>query len=107
MCLAFYRLWASTRLRQLNGWISKWKDDALFAGVPQVGALDAWYSQAIMFEEANLDNKAASGASTDIYKCFDQINRELIYLLALRAGMPPPCSVRTEGSRKVSLPGTS
>ena len=40
---ALYRLWASVRIQNLEGWILKWADYAMLAGVPGAGAEEAWY----------------------------------------------------------------
>ncbi len=36
----FYRIWASTRMRDLENWIRQWADPAIFAGIPGMGAED-------------------------------------------------------------------
>ena len=58
------------------------------SGVPRKGAQDAWLNTALQLELAQLSGQLAAGASVDVLKCFDQINRELVYLLASEAGMP-------------------
>ena len=60
----------------------------MFAGVPQVGAEEGWYLTQIAFETFRLQGKSITAGSIDVYKCFDQINRKLIYRLAKEAGMP-------------------
>ena len=83
-----YRRWGTTRNRQLEEWISKWDLPAINAGVPGKGAQDAWYITALMNEYNKLLKQDTAGASIDVYKCFDQINRPLVYKLAEMAGMP-------------------
>jgi len=85
---ALYRLWASTRLHHLEPWIRSWATDDMFAGIPGVGAADAWYSTAITIEHSTLHNIPLTGGSADIRKCFDEIQRPLLYLLAYTAGIP-------------------
>ena len=60
----------------------------MFAGVPGVGAEEGWYLTQIAFETLRLQGENITAGSIDVYKCFDQINRELIYKLAKEAGMP-------------------
>ena len=85
---AIQRRWATTRNRDLKKWIEQWDHKAINAGVPFKGAVDAWYNTALQNElHLNNENEIAGG-SVDIYKCFDQINRELLEKIALAAGMP-------------------
>ena len=68
--------------------IDAWDDVGLNAGVPGKSATDAWHATALDIEFAQTKGLAFAGGSLDIYKCFDQLNRDLIYRLAARAGMP-------------------
>ncbi len=83
-----YRKWGSLRMRQLQSWVELWDDEALHAGVPGKGAIDGSLKTALQVEQAMANHKLVAGGSIDVYKCFDQINRQLIYLLAEKAGMP-------------------
>jgi len=85
-----YRLWASTRLHDLEPWIATWATKEMFAGVPGVGASDAWYSTATIIEHSTLHDIPLMGGSADIRKCFDEIQRPLLYILAHFAGIPLP-----------------
>ncbi len=85
---SLYRIWASTRMRDLEDWIRTWADKAHFAGVPGAGAEDAWYLTQVEIELLRLSGSQVSAGSIDVFKCFDQIVRELIVELARRAGMP-------------------
>ena len=80
----------SIRLKQLDPWIRTWDDIALNAGVPGKSASDAWHATALDLEYAQLHGLAVAGGSLDIFKCFDQLNRDLILDLAAQAGMPQP-----------------
>ena len=60
----------------------------MFAGVPEIGADDAWWETALDLEEHNMTGTPFSGAGVDVFKCFDQIVRDLVYYLADVAGMP-------------------
>jgi hypothetical protein len=85
---ALYRLWASVRMRHLEGWVEQWADKAMYAGVAGVGADDVWYRTAIDMELMRTASTHISAGSIDMYKCFDQIVRDLIVALAKEAGMP-------------------
>lgn len=60
----------------------------MFAGVPEVGADDAWWETALDFEKHHLTGTASSGAGVDVFKCFHQLVRDLVYRIAEVAGMP-------------------
>ena len=62
----------------------------MFAGVPGMGAVDAWHQALTTIEELKLEGKAYCGGVADIAKFFDQIRRRLVYQLAAAAGIPPP-----------------
>ncbi len=85
---ALYRLWGSVRVKNLEDWVRKWQDEKMFAGVPGVGAAEAWYTMALLFEGLRLKGIKVSGGTIDVYKCFDQLLRPLIDELAAKAGMP-------------------
>jgi ribonuclease HI len=84
----WYRKWGTCRNRGLRDWIKTWDCPELNSGVPGKGAQDAWLNIALRLELAQLNNQQIAGASVDVYKCFDQINRDLVLLLAEKAGMP-------------------
>ncbi len=83
-----YRKWGSTRLKNLQDWIALWGEEAINAGVPGKGAADAWHKTALDLEFARAHFINLTGGSVDIYKCFDQLNRDLVFRLARKAGMP-------------------
>ena len=83
-----YRLWATTRLRDISQWAQSWKLDGIFAGLPGVGAEDAWYTTAVTLELAKLTNTPFLGAAADIWKCFDQICRPLLFAILWTMGIP-------------------
>jgi ribonuclease HI len=84
----WYRKWGSCRNRDLRAWIDTWDCPELNSGVPGKGAQDAWYNTALRVELARLSDHLIAGGSIDVYKCFDQVNREIVYKLASEAGMP-------------------
>eukprot|EP00973_Karenia_brevis_P085927 11917549-Karenia_brevis.AAC.1 len=60
----------------------------MHAGVPGSGADDAWYHTSLLLEDCYIQDEAAIGGSVDIFKCFDQIVRLLVYIILLISGFP-------------------
>ena len=86
-----YRRWANARLYDLREWVDQWfPEGSMFAGAPGLGADDAWMSTAIWAEQCTLNHLDFGGGSTDVFKCFDQIRRPLLYSLLQHGGFPPP-----------------
>ena len=86
-----YRLYAAIRLRHLQPWVQNWEKEELFAGTSAAtGAEDAWYLLGLECEEARLLGEIFTGGSADIWKCFDQHQRALLYDLLEAAGFPKP-----------------
>ena len=86
-----YRLYGSIRLRHLHDWIRSWEKEELFAGTTApCGAEDAWYLMGVDMELARLSDQPLTGGSADIWKCFDQVQRCLLYFLLEAAGFPKP-----------------
>jgi hypothetical protein len=83
-----YRRWAAYRLHTLEPWVRKWANSSMFAGVPQQGAEDAWWLTSVTLETWEVQHVPYSGSSADIAKCFDQVVRPLLYMVAKLAGMP-------------------
>ena len=86
-----YRLYAAIRLRHLQPWVKNWEHEELFAGTSAAtGAEDAWFLLGLECEEARLLGHTVTGGSADIWKCFDQHQRALLYDLLAHAGFPGP-----------------
>ena len=88
MLASTYRLWGKIRLTHLKPWIATWDLQEVYAGVEGKGAADAAYATAIEIEYCRLAGTPYTGGAADIYKCFDQIRRNVVYKLLDRAGMP-------------------
>ncbi len=69
-------------------WIESWREEAMFSGMPGVGAEDCAYLTALDIELKKLCQAGVTIGSIDVYKCFDQLLRPLILQLAEVAGMP-------------------
>ena len=76
------------RLRHLEPWVNQWALPEMHAGVPEMGAVDAWHEVLTTIEELKLNGKSFVGGVADIAKFFDQIRREMVYKVAKAAGMP-------------------
>ena len=85
---SIYRLWGKTRLLHIAPWIAQWRLPNMYGGLPGAGADDAWYSTSLEVEHALLFNLPLVGAIADLYKCFDQIIRLLLYVILACAGLP-------------------
>ena len=83
-----YRRWAAARLYHLQPLANQWLTPEMCGGVKSNAADSASWAMALEVEGAVTEGSGASAASLDIYKCFDQMSREVIVLLARRAGAP-------------------
>ena len=83
-----YRCWATMRLDDRQVWVRSWCTSEMHAGVPELGATDAWYEALTKIKSLKLNNLEYCGGVADIAKFFDQIIRTLVYRLAKAAGMP-------------------
>ena len=52
----------------------------------QGGAEYGWMSTALLIEEAASKGQHATGGAADVFKCFDQLIRPVIYKLAAMGG---------------------
>ena len=66
------RCWATMRLATLEDWIGTWALQEMYAGISEMGAVDAWHEALTRIEELKLDGKPFCGGVADIAKCFDQ-----------------------------------
>ena len=69
-------------------WVNGWALPQMYAGPPGQGAEDAAYANAITMEFLTVTNTPFIGASADLAKCFDELQRELVYAILRIAGMP-------------------
>ena len=88
MLPSVYWLWGKVWLRHLEPWVGKWAMDEFYAGVSGQGAQDAADATAVLMANIQLKGENLIGGAADIYKCFDQVLRPLIYILLIEAGLP-------------------
>ena len=75
-----YRIWAATRMSQLDGWFKSWVPDSVFSAGGGRGSVEAWYTSALDIEEV------LSGATdshvhlfvADVVKSFDTVDRGIL-----------------------------
>ena len=83
-----YRKWGCVRFFRLHPWVMTWVMEGMFAGVPGHAAEDAWWIMSLVMESVLLSSQWVGGAAVDIFKCFDQLPRELVAKVLILAGMP-------------------
>ena len=74
-----YRIWASARTRQLDGWFKSLVPDSVLSAGGGRGSVEAWYISALDIEEV------LTGASdsdvhlfiADVIKSFDTVDRRI------------------------------
>ena len=72
-----YRVWASARMSQLDGWFRSWVPESVFSAGGGRGSVEAWHTSALDIEEVLL------GATdshlhlfvADVVKSFDTVDR--------------------------------
>ena len=85
-----YRVWASTRMSQLDDWFRSWVPDSVFSAGGGRGSVEAWYTSALDIEEV------LSGASdshvhlfvADVVKSFDTVDRSILDCVLSSLGLP-------------------
>ena len=74
-----YRIWASARMVQLEGWFKSWGPDSVFSARGGGGSVEAWYTSSLDIEEV-LTGAADSDVHlfvADVIKSFDTVDRVL------------------------------
>ena len=54
-----------------------------------MGAEDAWYMYGFYLENVKLRGEQSTGGFTDIFKCFDDLQRDFLIELCRLGGFPP------------------
>ena len=67
-----------------------WALPEMQAGIPEMGAVDAWIEVLATMEELKLDGKHFGGGTADIANFVDHVRRLLVYQVAKASGMPQP-----------------
>ena len=85
-----YRVWASSRMGQLDVWNRSWVPDSVFSAGCGRGSVEAWYTSALDIEEV------LTGASdsdvhlfvADVIKSFGTVHREILDRVLSSLGLP-------------------
>ena len=85
-----YRIWASVRLRHLDGWLRSWLPLSVFSAGGGRGSVDAWYSTALDFEEvlSGLSESHVHVFVADVVESFDTVGRGILDFVLGRLGLP-------------------
>ena len=85
-----YRVWASARMIQLEGWFRSWVPDSVFSAGGGRGSVEAWYTTALDIEEV-LSGAADSHVHlfiADVIKSFDTVDRRIRDSVLSSLGLP-------------------
>ena len=85
-----YRIWASARMGQLDGWFQSWVPESVFSAGGGRSSVEAWYTSALDIEEV------LSGATDsdvhlfvpDVIKSFDTVDRGVLDRVLSSLGLP-------------------
>ena len=75
-----YRVWASARMSQIDGWFRSWVPDSVFSAGGGRGSVEAWYTTALDIDEV-LSGAADSDVHlfvADVVKSFDTVDRGIL-----------------------------
>ena len=85
-----YRIWASSRMVQLEGWFKSWVPDSVFSAGGGRGSVEAWYTSAFDIEEV-LSGAVDSHVHlfvADVIKSFDTVDRGVLDAVLSSLGLP-------------------
>ena len=85
-----YRIWASARMCQLEGWFQSWVPESVFSAGGGRSSVEVWYTSALDIEEV------LSGANdsdvhlfvADVIKSFDTVDRGILDRVSSGLGLP-------------------
>ena len=85
-----YRIWASARMGQLEGWFQSWVPQSVFSAGDGRSSVEAWYTSALDIEEV-LSGAADSHVHlfvADVIKSFDTLDRGILDSVLSSLGLP-------------------
>ena len=85
-----YRIWASARMGQLDGWFESWVPDSVFSAGGGRGSVAAWYTSALDIEEvlAGATDSHVHLFVADVVKSFDTVDRGILDRVLSSIGLP-------------------
>ena len=89
--LVVYRIWASARMVQLEGWFKSWVLESVYSAGGGRSSVEAWYTTALDIEEvlAGAVDTHVHVFVADVVKSFDTVEREVL------ARVPSCCEQHT------------
>ena len=85
-----YRIWASARIGQLDGWFKSWVPDSVFSAGGGRGSVEAWKTSALDIEEV-LTGAADSAVHlfvADVIGSFGTVDRRILDRVLRSLGLP-------------------
>ena len=85
-----YRIWASARMVQLDGWFKSWVPASVFSAGSGRGSVEAWYTSSLDIEEV-LTGVVDSDVHlfvADAIKSFDTVDRRILDRVLSSLGLP-------------------
>ena len=85
-----YRVWASARMSELDGWFRSWVPDSVFSAGGGRGSVEAWYATALDIEEvlAGATDFDVHLFVADVIKSFDTVERGILDRVLSSLGLP-------------------
>ena len=85
-----YRVWASARMVQHEGWLKSWDPDPVFSAGGGRGPVEAWFSTALDIEEvfAGAADSHVHLFVADVVKSFDTVDRGILDRVLSSLGLP-------------------
>ena len=85
-----YRIWASVRMGQLDGWFKSWVPDSVFSAGGGRGSVEAWYTSALDIEDilAGASDSHLHLFVADVIKSFDTVDRGILDRVLSSLGLP-------------------
>ena len=85
-----YRIWASARMGQLDGWFRSWVPDSVFSAGGGRGSVEAWYTSALDIEEVltGATDSDIHLVVADVIKSFDTVDRRILDRVLSSLGLP-------------------
>ena len=86
-----YRIWASARMKQLEGWFQSWVPSSVYSAGNGRSSVQAWYTTALDIEEvlAGAVDTHVHIFVADVVKSLDTVDRSILDRVLSSLGLPP------------------